>query len=133
MVVAADLGGGVDAEVPFRFLTNNSQRGRHGVAAGANKISSPRRRSTCGVVAEATMNDISRVLQSMDQGDPRAAAALLPLVYEELRKLAAQKLAVDSDYRLCDVSQFVRSARPTVGSCSPGRSRPSMMQARTWS
>ena len=35
----------------------------------------------------------SRVLSAIEQGDPHAAEHLLPLVYEELRKLAAQKLA----------------------------------------
>jgi hypothetical protein len=39
------------------------------------------------------MNDVTRVLSAMEQGDPHAAEQLLPLVYEELRKLAAQKLA----------------------------------------
>ena len=36
------------------------------------------------------MNDTSRILNAIEQGDPPAAGQLLPLVYEELRKLAAQ-------------------------------------------
>src|SRR6516225_1998199 len=39
------------------------------------------------------MSNISRVLSAIEHGDPAAAGQLLPLVYEELRKLAAQKLA----------------------------------------
>jgi RNA polymerase sigma factor (TIGR02999 family) len=39
------------------------------------------------------MSDITQVLAALQNGEPRAAAQLLPLVYEELRKLAAQKLA----------------------------------------
>jgi len=39
------------------------------------------------------MNDVTRILSSIEQGDPQAAEQLLPLVYEELRCLAAQKLA----------------------------------------
>jgi RNA polymerase sigma factor (TIGR02999 family) len=39
------------------------------------------------------MSNISRVLSAIEPGDPAAAARLLPLVYEELRRLAAQKLA----------------------------------------
>lgn len=39
------------------------------------------------------MNEVSRVLQSIHQGDPTAASQLLPLVYDELRKLAAHHLA----------------------------------------
>src|SRR6201982_1083158 len=39
------------------------------------------------------MSDVTRVLEAAQQGDPRAAEQLLPLVYDELRKLAAAKLA----------------------------------------
>ena len=39
------------------------------------------------------MSELTRVLSAVDQGDPHAAEQLLPLVYDELRRLAAQKLA----------------------------------------
>ena len=39
------------------------------------------------------MSDVTRILSAIEQGDPHAAEQLLPLVYDELRKLAAQKLA----------------------------------------
>ena len=39
------------------------------------------------------MSEATRILSAIEQGDPNAAAELLPLVYGELRKLAAQKLA----------------------------------------
>jgi hypothetical protein len=39
------------------------------------------------------MNDVTRILNAIEQGDPHAAEELLPLVYEELRKLAAQRLS----------------------------------------
>src|SRR5262249_56007697 len=39
------------------------------------------------------MSDVTRLLSAIEQGDPSAAAQLLPLVYDELRQLAAQKLA----------------------------------------
>jgi RNA polymerase sigma factor (TIGR02999 family) len=39
------------------------------------------------------MDDVSRILSAIDQGDPHAAAQLLPLVYYELRKLAADRMA----------------------------------------
>jgi RNA polymerase sigma factor (TIGR02999 family) len=39
------------------------------------------------------MSDVSRILSAIEQGDPSAAERLLPLVYDELRKLAAQRLA----------------------------------------
>ena len=39
------------------------------------------------------MSDVTRILKSIEDGDPKAAEELLPLVYDELRKLAAVKLA----------------------------------------
>src|SRR5262245_52879051 len=39
------------------------------------------------------MSDVTRILSALSQGDPHASEQLLPLVYEELRRLAAQKLA----------------------------------------
>jgi plasmid stabilization system protein ParE len=44
-------------------------------------------------MSPAAMNDVTRILSAIEQGDPHAAADLLPLVYDELRKLATQKLA----------------------------------------
>jgi len=41
------------------------------------------------------MNDVTQVLSAIEQGDPNASEQLLPLVYDELRKLAAQKLALE--------------------------------------
>ena len=42
------------------------------------------------------LNPITQVLQAVERGDPKAAEELLPLVYEELRKLAAAKMANES-------------------------------------
>ena len=39
------------------------------------------------------MSEVTQILSAIEHGDPRAAEQLLPLVYDELRKLAAQKLA----------------------------------------
>jgi RNA polymerase sigma factor (TIGR02999 family) len=39
------------------------------------------------------LSDVTRILESIEQGDPKAADKLLPLVYEELRKLAAARMA----------------------------------------
>ena len=39
------------------------------------------------------MSDVTQILSAIEQGDPRASEQLLPLVYEELRRLAAQKMA----------------------------------------
>jgi hypothetical protein len=42
------------------------------------------------------MSDVTRILVQMEQGDPQAAEQLLPLVYDELRKLAIAKLVITS-------------------------------------
>ena len=44
-------------------------------------------------VNSRTMSDITRILDAIQQGDPKAAHELLPLVYDELRRLAALKMA----------------------------------------
>ena len=38
------------------------------------------------------MSDVTQILSAIERGDPSAAEQLLPLVYDELRKLAAQKM-----------------------------------------
>jgi hypothetical protein len=43
--------------------------------------------------SDTCMNDVTQLLGAIDHGDPEAAGKLLPLVYQELRKLAAHKMA----------------------------------------
>ena len=49
--------------------------------------------ATVFYTAVRTMTDVTRILIAIDQGDSHAADKLLPLVYDELRKLAARKLS----------------------------------------
>jgi RNA polymerase sigma factor (TIGR02999 family) len=56
------------------------------------------------------MTDVTRILSSIEQGDPRAAGELLPLVYDELRKLAAQKLAREKPGQTLDATALVHEA-----------------------
>jgi RNA polymerase sigma factor (TIGR02999 family) len=56
------------------------------------------------------MNDVTRILSAIEQGDPRAAEQLLPLVYEELRKLAAQKLAQEKPGQTLQATALVHEA-----------------------
>ena len=56
------------------------------------------------------MNDVTRVLDAIDRGEPRAASELLPLVYDELRKLAAQKLAQEKPGQTLDATALVHEA-----------------------
>ena len=53
---------------------------------------------------------MTRVLNAIDQGDPHAAEQLLPLVYEELRKLAAQKLAQEKPGQTLQATALVHEA-----------------------
>jgi RNA polymerase sigma factor (TIGR02999 family) len=56
------------------------------------------------------MSDVTRILSAIDAGDPHAADQLLPLVYEELRKLAAQKLAHEKPGQTLDATALVHEA-----------------------
>jgi RNA polymerase sigma factor (TIGR02999 family) len=56
------------------------------------------------------MNEVTRVLSAMEQGDPQAAEQLLPLVYQELRKLAAQKLAQEKPGQTLQATALVHEA-----------------------
>jgi RNA polymerase sigma factor (TIGR02999 family) len=56
------------------------------------------------------MSDVTRILNALDQGDPHAADQLLPLVYDELRRLAAQKLAREQPGQTLDATALVHEA-----------------------
>jgi RNA polymerase sigma factor (TIGR02999 family) len=56
------------------------------------------------------MTDVTRILSAIEQGDPNAAEQLLPLVYDELRKLAAQKLAHEKPGQTLQATALVHEA-----------------------
>ena len=56
------------------------------------------------------MNDVTRILSAIDRGDPQAAEQLLPLVYEELRKLAAAQLAQEKPGQTLQATALVHEA-----------------------
>src|SRR6478672_12013336 len=56
------------------------------------------------------MSDVSRILHAIDQGDPDAAEQLLPLVYEELRQLAARRLAQEKPGQTLQATALVHEA-----------------------
>ena len=83
------------------------------------------------------MNDVTRILSAIEQGDPAAAEQLLPLSYQELRRLAAQKLAQEKPGQTLQATALVHEAylrlvdaaqRPSTGTAaatsSPRRPRP---------
>ena len=56
------------------------------------------------------MNDVTRILSAIELGDPRAAEQLLPLVYDELRRLAAQRLAHEKPGQTLQATALVHDA-----------------------
>src|SRR5262245_53810485 len=56
------------------------------------------------------MSEVTRILSAIEQGDPSAAEQLLPLVYEELRKLAAQRLAQEKPGQTLQPTALVHEA-----------------------
>jgi RNA polymerase sigma factor (TIGR02999 family) len=56
------------------------------------------------------MTDVTRILSAIEEGDPSAADQLLPLVYEELRKLAAQKMAQEKPGQTLQATALVHEA-----------------------
>src|SRR5438105_125147 len=56
------------------------------------------------------MSDVTRILSQIESGDPSAAELLLPLVYEELRKLAAARLAQEKPGQTLQATALVHDA-----------------------
>lgn len=56
------------------------------------------------------MSDVTRILSQIESGDPSAAEQLLPLVYNELRKLAAAKLAQEKPGQTLQATALVHDA-----------------------
>jgi RNA polymerase sigma factor (TIGR02999 family) len=56
------------------------------------------------------MSDVTRILSAIEQGDPHAAEQLLPLVYEELRQLAAHRLAQEKPGQTLQATALVHEA-----------------------
>ena len=56
------------------------------------------------------MTEVTRMLSAIEQGDPSAAEQLLPLVYDELRKLAARKLAQEAPGQTLQATDLVHEA-----------------------
>jgi len=56
------------------------------------------------------LSDVTRILSAIEQGDPAAAEQLLPLVYEELRKLAAQRMAQEKPGQTLQATALVHEA-----------------------
>ncbi len=56
------------------------------------------------------MSEVTRILSAIERGDPSAADRLLPLGYDELRKLAAQRLAQEKPGQTLQATALVHEA-----------------------
>jgi RNA polymerase sigma factor (TIGR02999 family) len=63
------------------------------------------------------MNDVTRILSAIEEGDPQAPQQLLPLVYDELRKLAAQKMAQEKPGQTLQATALVHEAYIRLVDC----------------
>jgi RNA polymerase sigma factor (TIGR02999 family) len=77
-------------------------------AAGAGRYTA----ATLCIVPERpwSMSDVTRLLSAIDGGDPHASEQLLPLVYDELRRLAAQRLAPEKPGQTLQATALVHEA-----------------------
>jgi DNA-directed RNA polymerase specialized sigma24 family protein len=84
-------------------------------------------------VSQSAMSAVTHILSQIEQGDPQAAEKLLPLVYDELRKLAAAKLAHEKPGQTLQATALVHEAwlRLVGGGRSEVRSQKSEEQAPT--
>jgi RNA polymerase sigma factor (TIGR02999 family) len=67
-------------------------------------------RALSPLVIFGVMSDVTRILSAIEQGEPYAAEQLLPLVYDELRKLAAQRLAHEAPGQTLQATALVHEA-----------------------
>ena len=67
------------------------------------------------------MTDVTRILAAIEQGDPHAAEQLLPLVYDELRHLAARKLAQEKPGQTLQATALVHEAYLRLVGSDPGQ------------
>lgn len=68
------------------------------------------------------MTDVTQILNAIEQGDPTAAEQLLPLVYDELRKLAAQRLAQEKPGQTLQATALVHEAYLRLVAAAPAKS-----------
>src|SRR5205807_8291850 len=80
------------------------------LACRAPTISLSRLPVRCPAGRLGYMADVTQILDAIEHGDPQAAEQLLPLVYDELRKLAAQKLAQEKPGQTLQATALVHEA-----------------------
>src|ERR1700676_4207924 len=83
----------------------------------------------CSSLGVMPMSEVTRILYAIEQGDPAAAEQLLPLVYDELRKLAAQKVARGHPEQTSQAPAGAPGAFPRL---VPSPARESRENAQNW-
>ena len=73
------------------------------------------------------MNEVTRILSAIEAGDPQAAEQLLPLVYDELRRLADRRLAREKPGQTLQATALVHEAYLRL--VDPGGQRPGTIAA----
>ena len=73
------------------------------------------------MIPGAAMSEVTRVISAIEDGDPQASARLLPLVYDELRKLAALKLAQEKPGQTLQATALVHEAYLRLLGGDPGQ------------
>ena len=64
------------------------------------------------------MSEVTRILSAIEQGDPHAAEQLLPLVYDELRRLAEQRLAQEKPGQTLQATGLIHEAKKMLLPCA---------------
>ena len=75
------------------------------------------------------MSDVTRILSAIEQGDAHAAEQLLPLVYDELRKLAAEKMAAEKPGQTLEATALVHEAYLRLVAGSRAKNEPEAVEA----
>src|SRR5262245_24775966 len=83
-------------------------------------------------VCYGVMSDVTRILSQIDSGDPAAAEQLLPLVYDELRKLAAAKLAHEKPGQTLQATALVHEAYVRLVGPSANANQANADQSDNW-
>ena len=95
----------------FRSMSGMSlSKNKAPVSSGSCSFAFGRYHGQYSILSSRPMSEVTRILSAIEQGDPQAAEQLLPLIYEELRKLAAQRLAQEKPGQTLQATALVHEA-----------------------
>jgi RNA polymerase sigma factor (TIGR02999 family) len=80
------------------------------ISDGQRRLNAARGQGIGGLTESRSVTDVTRILSSIEEGDPKAAEQLLPLVYDELRKLATEKMAKERSGQTLQATALVHEA-----------------------